>query len=229
MSFVRVATPQESFCVLRFLLSPIKLTPEIRTTVEALGAVKYLVSPNHLHHLHLGEWSQTYPDAKLYASPQLSPKRKDLSFHKTLSSDTPEPEWPGQIDQCLFGQGNGWFDELVFFHQASSTVIFTDMIMNFDPATFSPLSQITTRRNQMYQHTPRGIQLAHIFDRATVGKSLETVRGWEPEYAIVAHSPWLCVEGKQQVAGFLDSAFDWLAPRPALIEAILTGVRAGSL
>ncbi|NJO97761.1 MAG: hypothetical protein HC764_18645 [Pleurocapsa sp. CRU_1_2] len=52
--------------------------------------------------------------------------------------DTPEPEWAGQIDQCLFGSGNGWIDELVFFHRASRTVIFTDLVMDFDPRTFSP-------------------------------------------------------------------------------------------
>ncbi|MFM7427859.1 MAG: hypothetical protein ACKO7W_23145 [Elainella sp.] len=47
-----------------FVLSPIQLTPEIRAEVDALGTVKFLVSPNHLHHLYLGDWSQAYPDAK---------------------------------------------------------------------------------------------------------------------------------------------------------------------
>jgi hypothetical protein len=50
-----------------FVISPIQLTPNIRADVDELGAVKYLVSPNHLHHLYLGDWSQAYPDAKLYA------------------------------------------------------------------------------------------------------------------------------------------------------------------
>ena len=98
-----------------FVLSPIQLTPEIRADIDRLGAVKYLVSPNHLHHLYLGDWSQAYADARLYASPLLPPKRKDLTFYKTLSTNIPEPEWAGQIDPCIFGSGNGWIDELVFF------------------------------------------------------------------------------------------------------------------
>lgn len=77
----------------------------------------------------------------------------------------------------------------------------------------------------MYQHTPRGVQLAHIFDRASLRDSLKTVRAWEPEYAIVAHSPWLCVEGKKQVMDFLDSAFDWLTPQPVIVKAVMTIVR----
>ncbi|MBD1843195.1 hypothetical protein H6F89_07215 [Cyanobacteria bacterium FACHB-63] len=171
------------------------------------------------------DWSQAYPDAKLYASPRLPAKRKDLTFYKTLSTDTSEPEWAGQIDQCVFGTGNGWFDEIVFFHRTSGTAIFTDLIMDFDSATFTPIAQVTTRWNQMYQHTPRGVQLAHTLNRSTLRNALQTIRGWEPVRAIVAHSPWLCVEGKQQVAGFLDSAFDWLAPKSTIVESVTTAVR----
>lgn len=212
-----------------FILSPIQLTPDIRAGIDALGVVKYLVSPNHLHHLYMGDWSRAYPNAKLYASPRLASKRKDLAFYKTLSTDTSEPEWAGQIDQCIFGSGNGWFDELVFFHRASRTVVFTDMIMDFDPAVFSPVSRVTTQWNQMYQHTPRGAQLAHIFDRASLRNSLKIVRAWEPEHAIVAHSPWLCVDGKEQVADSLNSAFDWLTPQPVIIEAVMTMARLSAL
>jgi hypothetical protein len=130
--------------------------------------------------LYLGDWSQAYPNARLYASPRLAPKRQDLTFYKTLSTDLPETEWVGQIDWCIFRSGNGWFDEIVFFHRESRTVMFTDLVMDFDPATFSSISRVTTRWNQMYQHTPR--------DRASLRNSLKAVRAWEPERA-VAHSP----------------------------------------
>lgn len=39
-----------------FIISPIQLTSDICNKINALGEVKYLVSPNHLHHLHLGDW-----------------------------------------------------------------------------------------------------------------------------------------------------------------------------
>ncbi|MEM9215448.1 MAG: hypothetical protein AAGD25_14020 [Cyanobacteria bacterium P01_F01_bin.150] len=32
---------------------------------------------------------------------------------------------------------------------------------------------------------------------------------------------WLCVEGKEQSTAFLNSAFDWLIPRSALVEGII--------
>ena len=203
------------------VISPVQITPEIRTEIDRLGVVKYLVSPNNIHHLYLGDWQEVYPEAKVYASPRLASKRKDLDFHKVLSTDRPEPEWAEQIEQCLFGSGNGFVDELVFFHRKSRTVIFTDLIMDFDSEVFSSFSRLTTRWNQMYKHTPRGVQLAHMFDRSHLWKALETVRSWQSEHAVVAHSPWLCVDGQASVSSLLDSAFDWLQPpRSALVENI---------
>jgi Domain of unknown function (DUF4336) len=204
-----------------FVVSPIRLTPEIRASVDQLGTVKYLVSPNQLHHLHLGEWSSAYPEARLYASPKLPQKRKDLQFEAVLTG-TPELAWADQIDQCLFGSQQGLLDEIVFLHRASRTVIFTDLIMDFDPASFSPLSRMTTQWNQMYRHTPRGVQLAHLFDRDACRAALNTVRNWQSEFAIVAHSPWVCVTG-EAVTALLNQAFDWLTPRPRLVEAMTVG------
>lgn len=201
-----------------FVHSPIALTDTIKHEIDAIGTVKYLVSPNNIHHLHMGEWQQAYPEARLYASPGLISKRKDLAFETTLSTDCPEPEWDGQIDQRLFKSWAGWFDELVFFHRESRTVILTDMIMDFDPKTFSKVAQITTQWNQMYRHTPRGIQFVHSFGRASLRRVLEDIRGWEPEHLIVAHSPWQCIDGTQDVANFLDEAFDWLEPHVAPVE-----------
>ncbi len=208
-----------------FVLSPTPLTPELRTDIDRLGNVKFIVSPNHIHHLHMGDWSKAYPEAFLYASPRLPPKRKDLNFHKTLKSNILEPEWADEIDWCIFGTSQGLLDEIVFFHPSSGTVIFTDLIMDFDPANFNNLSKVTTRWNQMYKHTPLGIQLAHIFDRAALRAALNTVYHWQPERIIIAHSPWLCLEGKEEVKKFLEKAFDWLNPVPIIIETVMSLIR----
>ncbi|WP_261891955.1 hypothetical protein [Acaryochloris marina] len=45
----------------------------------------------------------------------------------------------------------------------------------------------------------------------------------------MAHSPWQCVDGKQQVSDFLDLAFDWLDPQPKSIETALAVSRFSML
>jgi hypothetical protein len=44
-----------------FVWSPVALPDSLSTSVNALGQVRHLVSPNALHHLFLGEWKSAYP------------------------------------------------------------------------------------------------------------------------------------------------------------------------
>ena len=83
-----------------FVWSPVALSDSLRSSVDALGLVRHLVPPNALHHLCLGEWKTAYPAARLYASPRLRRKRKDLTFDAELG-DAAEPEWATNIDQVV--------------------------------------------------------------------------------------------------------------------------------
>jgi hypothetical protein len=64
-----------------FAWSPVRLSTALRREVDSLGAIRYLVSPNALHHLFLAEWKSAYPGARLYAAPGLQRKRRDLAFY----------------------------------------------------------------------------------------------------------------------------------------------------
>ena len=44
--------------------SPIHLTQELKSEIEALGNVAHIVAPNKLHYVYMEEWSQAYPTAK---------------------------------------------------------------------------------------------------------------------------------------------------------------------
>src|SRR5689334_22427007 len=111
-----------------FVWSPIGLAADLKAEVEALGEPKFLVSPNKLHHLFLAEWKAAYPQAKLFASPGLRRRRRDLAFDADLI-DTADPGWAGDVDQVLF-KGSFAMTEAVFFHRASRTAIFADLIQS---------------------------------------------------------------------------------------------------
>lgn len=108
-----------------FVWSPIKLSAELKREVDQLGPVRFLVSPNRLHHLFLAEWKAAYPRARLYASPGLRRKCKDLAFDADLA-DRPDVEWVAEIDQVPLRGST--LTEVEFFHHASRTAIFADLI-----------------------------------------------------------------------------------------------------
>jgi hypothetical protein len=80
------------------LHSPIAADPDLVREVTALGTVAYIVAPNLLHHLFVGEWQQACPDASTYVAPGLDTKRSDLAIEGVLG-DEPEPGWKDEVDQ----------------------------------------------------------------------------------------------------------------------------------
>ena len=95
--------------------SPEKLNDELKIELEKFGNVKYLISPNKLHHLFLQEWIEAYPNAIKYSAPGLAKKRNDIAFDFELS-DNSENEWIKDIDQTIF-YGSPVMEEVLFYHK----------------------------------------------------------------------------------------------------------------
>jgi hypothetical protein len=64
--------------------SSIRLNPDLARSVDALGPVRHLVSPNRIHHLYLQDWLAAWPEAAVWGPQSTVDKRPDLPF--------PEPE-----------------------------------------------------------------------------------------------------------------------------------------
>ncbi|WP_306303332.1 DUF4336 domain-containing protein [Pseudovibrio denitrificans] len=130
-----------------FIWSPIALTEDLKGEIDALGPVRHIIAPNHLHDSFLTEWAQAYPEAKLHAAPSLAEKRPDLSFASTLSDEAPA-DWQDEIEQCVVG-GNSITTEVVFFHKASGTTLFTDLLQQFPKGWFKGWRALIARLDLM--------------------------------------------------------------------------------
>jgi hypothetical protein len=189
-----------------FIWSPIPLSDELRTAVDALGEVRYLIAPNSLHDSFLAEWRRAYPGAKLHAAPGLRQRRKDLEFDGDLE-DTPAAEWSGEIDQVLM-RGNLITTEAVFFHRDSGTAIFTDLIQHFSPTWFTGWRAIVARLDLMAgpePEVPRKFRNAFIGRRAARA-ALRRILAWPTQRVLMAHAA--PVESGGQA--FIARAFRWL-------------------
>ena len=191
---------------LLFVWSPIALSEQLKREVDALGPVRYLVSPNLLHHLFLGEWASAYPEARLYASPGLRGRRKDLVFDADLG-DAPEPEWAADIDQVVL-RGSFVMTEVVFFHRASRTAIFADLIENLPRDWFKGWRAFAARLDGIVAPNPgapREWRLSFI-NRRGARAALERILAWPIERVLIAHGESAATNG----AAFVRSAFAWL-------------------
>ena len=189
-----------------FVWSPVALSDRISTSVNALGKVRHIVSPNAMHHLFLKEWKSAYPAARLYASPGLPRKRRELCFDAELS-DAPEPGWGSDIEQVVM-RGSFTLTEIVFFHRSSRTVLFADLIQNFPCDWFKGWRRVIARHGGVVAPNP-GAPLdwrASFFNRRAAKVSLDGVLAWPIDRVVIAHGDLPTDDGR----AFVRKAFSWL-------------------
>lgn len=191
--------------------SPTTLTPELKQQIDSLGSVKHLISPNKIHYAHIGSWAKAYPSAIAWASPgvreRASQQKIDVEFQADLQ-DEPAPDWATELDQLIF-RGSRFMDEVVFFHRASSTLILTDLIENFEP------EKVPWQYRWMLViggnvdpdgKTPRDLQFTFRGNKEQARQCFQQMLAWNPQKVIVAHGRWYEENGTAE----LNRAFRWL-------------------
>jgi hypothetical protein len=181
MAVVRLATGKV------WLWSPVALTSALADAVDAVGTVGYIVSPNKLHHLFLTEWKKRWPNARLCAPPGLAMKKREIHFDAELG-DEPEEGWTSDIEQVLF-RGSFALQEVVFFHRASRTAIFGDLIQRFAEAAATGFKGWMMRLGHIVGpegSTPGDWRLS-FWSRHPARVARQRILDWQPERLLIAH------------------------------------------
>jgi hypothetical protein len=183
--------------------SPVALTEELAHAVEAIGPVRYILSPNKIHHLFLAEWAERWPEARLFAPPGLASKKPDLHFDAELG-DEPDPAWAADIDQVIF-HGSLAMEEVVFFHRASRTVIICDLIQRHPEAKMTGWKGMLMRLDGLvgeHGSTPREWR-ATFLQRKPARAARDKVLNWNAERLVIAHGECAQAEATSIIAGAL--------------------------
>ncbi|WP_136636169.1 DUF4336 domain-containing protein [Pseudooceanicola onchidii] len=185
--------------------SPTALDGALKAEVTALGPVRHIIAPNALHHMSLPDWHTAFPDALVHAMPGVAAKRPEVRFASDLTG-TPHLAWGGEIDQVILP--NSIADELVLFHRASGTVIFTDLLQNLAPDWFTGWRRIVARLDLMTgtePQVPRKFRMA-LRPRAAVRPQVDQILDWPAQRVLMAHGTPVTTHARD----FLRRAFGWL-------------------
>jgi uncharacterized protein DUF4336 len=186
--------------------SPVALTDALAGAVEALGPVSDIVSPNKFHHLFLVEWSRRWPEARVHAPPGLARKNPQLRFDAELGEDNDSP-WRAEIDQAVF-RGSFFIEEVAFFHRASRTAIFGDLIQRFPEQAATGWKGWVMRLDDLvgpHGSTPREWRLSFL-SRGPARAARRTVLGWQPQRLLIAHGE--CAT--HGATAIIDAALRWI-------------------
>lgn len=182
-----------------FIHSPVGLNPSLLEALDQLGTVKHVVSPNYEHVKYAKEWADTFPDAYIWGCPGLAEREPHVRWTGEIGYKT-RPS--GYIDQYELGDakqivnadermwdwseiqplhmdvevnpftGKPFFNEVVFFHTKSKTLLTTDLFWNYpgDGITNSNYDDLKEKNGEDF-----GVwELAPIVDRVPFGS-----RAWK--------------------------------------------------
>ena len=187
--------------------SSVSISDEMAGEVERLGKLRYIIAPNKYHHVLLSEWRDRYPEAELYASPGLKAKRPDVAFDSELLA-TGTYSWSGAIAHTIFGPSR-LFDEVVFFHRSSGTLILTDLIINAKTDGYNLFQRLFSAFDGLsYPNggTPRLYRWS-IKSKKSAKEVYQTMIDWAPSKVIISHGEWFRRDGLSEVK----KRFSWVA------------------
>lgn len=108
--------------------SPVPWIQKLSDELAQIGRVEAIVAPSSYHHIHAAEWAARYPNAALLSTPDLISL---LAAVKPIPlTDVSGQAWVDHINCQLVDLGS--FQEAMFFHRQSRTLIVTDLMQNFE-------------------------------------------------------------------------------------------------
>ncbi|KAF9530013.1 hypothetical protein CPB83DRAFT_851435 [Crepidotus variabilis] len=197
-----------------WVLASTPLDIETKTKLDELGHVKYIVSPDAVHHLYLSEFKRTYPSAKLIATAAAIQRHGDpKQFDGAWGRDEPIAKYgfEREIDVCYFsGHHNR---EVAFLHRASKSLIQGDLLFNLPAKEQYSKSKASGSflglafQPQGWLH--RKLTWTLGMDKEAMKRDVMTVSGWDFDRIIPCHGDVIENDGKK---AWNDAYVDYLKP-----------------
>ena len=168
-----------------WVYAPFAVSDEEADAIREKGEVRLIVAPSIGHFTEISDFARRFPDATLWALPQLENKLKDVPHQKL---ETMPEEWNADFDG-LFFDGALLFREWVFCHRASQTLLMVDLAFHL-PRPQTPLNRIAARLNDVGRHfAPSRIERTtmKLGDKKREREHLNTILSWNFTRIVPGH------------------------------------------
>jgi len=130
--------------------SPVSLDGPLKEVLDELGTVRHVISPNYEHLKFAPEWAMAYPNATIWGCPGLMDRDENSIYDDEIpaSISPANPElWPGVKSLHISTDtvpilDRPFFNEVIFYHTTSKSLITTDFYWNYPAANGIPNSNL---------------------------------------------------------------------------------------
>jgi hypothetical protein len=168
------------------LLAPCPIDDALENELRAQGAVRALIAPNAFHHFYFLDAARRFPEAACFIAEGVESKLDRLPEATAILSETPDPLWEGDLEQCRI-EGAPRVNEVAFFHPSSKTLILTDLCFHFDPAPGGWTGLFLRLAGAHGRLAVSRLMRSMLKDRKAVRASVERIAAWDFENIIVTH------------------------------------------
>ena len=189
-----------------WVASPVKSSFEALAEITDLGPVRHLVSPTPRHYWRLEPWHQLFPEAQLWTSRTSIFTLGRPTLPTATLGDEPPAAWADDLDQASLHGALG-FNEVVFLHRATGTLLVEDLLQSHLHHPGKPLVNAIVRFGGLSD--PGGVARdirAAIRDKDAARAWAERVLSWDFDRLIMAHGPVILAGAK----GYVEQSFEWL-------------------
>lgn len=192
------------------VISPIAVSPELQGELAAIGKISTIIAPNLYHHLFAKDFAAAYPAAQLLAVQGMQSKRPDLEVDRYMIEK--DGEFGPDLRYHLFDafrvlepRGNMLFNEYLFLHVPSRTLIITDAAFHFGPESHWMIQSLAKALGIYQKLQPSLLERLALRDRAGALATIQTILGWDFDRVIMAHGSIVETGGKAK----LRSGYEW--------------------
>lgn len=170
------------------LHSPCRPSDELLAAIAGVGTVTDVVAPNWFHDLYLWEYRRFYSTATFWGPAFLRRQRRAI-IDCVLDGSIP-PKWSNQMPHVTMS-GLLTFDESIFYHVPTRTLIVADLLMNPSLPPGAPLLTAIVYRLFDLRGQVKVFPVLRWFGstkvRSAMGKVVSQIVEWKPERLIVGH------------------------------------------
>ncbi|KAF8237359.1 hypothetical protein L208DRAFT_1356278 [Tricholoma matsutake] len=187
-----------------WLLASTPLEPEIKSKLNELGSVQYIMGADAVHHLYLGDYKREYPSAKLIAPKEAIERHgeSDLNFDGAWGADPSDTKYgfEDEIKACFFSGFKN--KDIAFFHRESKVMIQADLLFNLPGKEQYSKSKSSANCFGISGLSPsswfhRRVVWSLGIDKEEMKRDAKTVAGWDFEKIIPCHGDVIEKDAKQ--------------------------------
>jgi hypothetical protein len=183
--------------------SPIDPHPELVAELSSLGEVRFVVAPNKSHHLFFLQFVQAFPGAIGFVAPGLTEKRPELGDFELLGSD--QANWEPDLRSFEI-EGLPLLRETVWFHQATGTLILTDLLFCIGHDTRG-VGALAARLLGVYERVAMSRTMKMLTkDKVALRRSVAALKDLNLQRIVLAHDQII----EDDPGRRLDEALRWL-------------------